>query len=242
MNEPKSTFSTISIVVPIYNESNYVAIVLQRLLDVVLPGDLRKEIIVVDDGSSDGSADIASGFKKNGVKVLRHEKNKGKGAALISGFAECSGEIITIQDSDLEYDPNDLTRLLQPILDGRADTVFGARAGLLGGECHRVMFFGHFVANRFLTLLCNVVSGLTLSDMECCYKVFKRSIISKVVLAEKRFGFEPEVVIKVARLGCPIYQVSVSYSGRTYDQGKKIKWQDGARALWCIFKYGVLRR
>ena len=242
MNEPEAKFSTISIVVPVYNEAHYLEIVLRRLLDVELPGELRKEIIVVDDGSSDGSADIASRFIENGVMVIRHETNRGKGAALISGFAECSGDIVTIQDSDLEYDPKDLTRLLQPILDGRADTVFGARAGLLGGECHRVMFFGHFVANRFLTLLCNMVSGLTLSDMECCYKVFKKSIISKIVLTEKRFGFEPEVVIKVARLRCPIYQVSVSYSGRTYEQGKKIKWEDGVRALWCVFKYGILRR
>jgi len=232
----------ISIVVPVYNEEQFLDLVLKRLQAVHLVADIEKEIIVVDDCSTDQTPYILEEWAGRGVRVLRHSSNMGKGAALHTGFAVATGDIVTIQDADLEYDPQEFPRLMAPILDGRACAVFGARAGFLGSECHRVMFFWHFVANRFLSTLCNVVTDLTLSDIECCYKMFRRDVLNNINLCEKGFGFEPEVVIKVARLGCPIYQVGVSYSGRTYDEGKKIAWTDGVRALWCILKYGMLGR
>ena len=175
------------------------------------------------------------------MKVLRHEVNKGKGAAVRTGFKAATGDIVVVQDADLEYDPSEIPKLLIPILDGRADAVFGARASFTGGGCHRVMYFWHYVINSLLTLLCNILANLTLHDMECCYKVFRKEIVDKIDIEEPRFGIEPEITIKVARLGCSIYEVPVSYSGRTYAEGKKIGWKDGVSALRCIIKYGVLR-
>ncbi len=196
----------------------------------------------MDDCSSDHTPEKLKRWEEQGiVKVLRHTKNGGKGAALHTGFQAATGDIVVVQDSDFEYNPNELPKLLAPILDGRADVVFGARASFVGSECHRVMYYWHSVVNRFLTTFCNMLADLTLHDMECCYKMFKRELLDKITLREKRFGFEPEVTIKLARLRCRMYEVTVSYSGRTYQEGKKINWKDGVSALRCILKYGLLR-
>ena len=174
------------------------------------------------------------------IKIHRQETNMGKGAALRRGFAEVSGDVIIVQDADLEYDPKDYPKLLSPILSGNADVVYGSR--FAGGESHRVLFFWHFVGNRLLTLLSNMVTNLNLTDMETCYKAFRAEVAKKLKLKEDRFGFEPEVTAKVARLGVRVFEVGVSYAGRDYSEGKKIRWKDAVRALWCILKYGLLRR
>ena len=231
----------LSIVVPVYNEERYVDIVMERLVKLSLPNGLEKEIVAVDDCSKDSTPEKLKAWEAKGVKVLRHEVNKGKGAAVRTGFKAATGDIVVVQDADLEYDPSEIPKLLIPILDGRADAVFGARASFTGGGCHRVMYFWHYVINSLLTLLCNILANLTLHDMECCYKVFRKEIVDKIDIEEPRFGIEPEITIKVARLGCSIYEVPVSYSGRTYAEGKKIGWKDGVSALRCIIKYGVLR-
>lgn len=230
--------NTVSIVIPVYNEIQTIAHVLDRVRMAPTPG-LKKDIIVVDDASTDGTAEYLRGLQEEGVKCLFHAKNKGKGAALRTGFAEGAGDVVIVQDADLEYDPDEYPKLLRPIIDGKADVVFSSR--FLGGEEHRVLYFWHAVGNKFLTLVSNMLSNLNLSDMESCYKVLTRDVIRRIKIEEDRFGFEPEIVAKVARLHCRVFEVGVSYAGRTYEQGKKITWKDGVRALCCILKYSLRR-
>jgi len=222
----------LSVVIPVYNEKATILEILRRVRAVKLP--VAKEIIVVDDFSRDGTRDVLAKLKGKDVRVLLHEQNQGKGAALRTGFAHATGDIVLIQDADLEYDPAEYPRLLAPILDGRADVVYGSR--FLGGP-HRVLFFWHYVANRFLTTLSNIVSDLNLTDMETCYKVFRSETLRRIRLRSNRFGFEPEITVKLAKLRARIYEVPISYSGRDYDEGKKIGWKDGAAALIHIFRF-----
>jgi len=228
-------FLKVSIIIPVYNEVD----TLQTLVDRVRAVPIEKEIIVVDDGSSDGSAELARSLESKIDRFLAHERNRGKGAAIRTGLAQASGDVVLIQDADLEYDPGEYPRLLEPIESGEADVVYGSR--FVGGEAHRVLYFWHWLGNRGLTLLSNAVTNLNLTDMEVCYKAFRRDILERIQLVENGFGFEPEVTAKVARLRCRIYEVGISYRGRTYEEGKKISWRDGVRAVWCIFKYGLLR-
>ncbi|MBM3296369.1 MAG: glycosyltransferase family 2 protein [Candidatus Aminicenantes bacterium] len=225
----------LSIVIPVYNERRTIEEVLRRVLAVRL-GALKKEIIVVDDCSRDGTREWLRGRRLPGVKVFFHEENRGKGSALRTGFARAAGDIVLVQDADLEYDPREYPLLLQPILDGRADVVYGSR---FQGGTHRVLFFWHYVGNKLLTTFCNMMSNLNLTDMETCYKVFKKDVLNRVALKSKRFGFEPEVTIKLARLRCRIYEVPISYSGRDYSEGKKIGWKDGVAAVVHILRYGL---
>lgn len=224
----------LSVVIPVYNEVATIKEIVQRVLDI----DIEKEIIIVDDYSTDGTRKILDELSNNYpniVKVIFHNFNQGKGAALRTGFAEASGHVVVVQDADLEYNPQEFKKLLKPILDGRADVVYGSR--FLGGDEHRVLYFWHYVGNKFLTLISNMFTNLNLTDMETCYKMFKKEVLDKIKIEENRFGFEPEITAKVAKLGCRVYEVGISYSGRDYSQGKKITWKDGLRALWCILKY-----
>jgi glycosyltransferase involved in cell wall biosynthesis len=226
----------LSVVIPVYNEEATLA----EIVEVVRGVPIEKEIILVDDCSSDGTHDILQGYEGAvDIQVLYHEVNQGKGAALRTGFAAAKGDIVLIQDADLEYDPNEYDRLLKPILMGRADVVYGSR--FAGGDSHRVLYFWHYLGNRFLTLCSNCFTNMNLTDMETCYKVFKREIIQSMTIEESRFGFEPEITAKIAKSGCVVYEVGVSYYGRTYEEGKKIGWRDGVRALYCIVKYGLLQ-
>jgi len=229
----------LSVVIPVYNEKDTIAEIV-RLVSAVDVG-MEKEIILVDDCSRDGTRDVlrAMQVQHPSWKFVFHEKNRGKGAALRSGFAAATGDIVAIQDADLEYDPKDYRLLLAPILDGHADVVFGSR--FLGGGPHRVAYFWHYLGNRFLTTLSNMMTNLNLTDMEVCYKMFKREVLQSIVLKENRFGFEVEFTAKVARnKKWRIYEVPVAYYGRSYVEGKKITWRDGMRALWCIFKYRLV--
>ena len=226
----------VSVVMPCFNEISTIEAIIGKVLSVDLPHDL--ELVVVDDFSTDGTRDYLRALNmRDQVRVVLHEENRGKGAALRTGFEHVTGDIVIIQDADLEYDPNEYPKLLQPILDGKADVVFGSR--FIGGDSHRVLYFWHSVANKLLTLLSNVFTNHNLTDMEVCYKVFKSSILDKIELKEDRFGFEPEFTAKVARLRCSIYEVGISYYGRTYEEGKKISWKDGMRAVYVILKYGL---
>jgi glycosyltransferase involved in cell wall biosynthesis len=222
----------LSVIIPVYNEKNTVLELLRRVEAV--PLSLDKEIIVVDDFSTDGTREVLGGLGRPDIRVLFHAKNMGKGSALRTGFSEATGDIVLIQDADLEYDPAEYPGLLAPILDGRADVVYGSR---FQGGPHRVLFFWHSVGNRFLTALSNIVTNLNLTDMETCYKVFRGDVLRKLSLKSRRFGFEPEVTIKVAKLKCRIYEVPISYAGRNYSEGKKIGWKDGLAALWHIMRY-----
>jgi glycosyltransferase involved in cell wall biosynthesis len=227
----------LSIVIPCYNEAKTIRAVVDRVRAAPVAD---KEIIVVDDGSRDGSRDLLRTQIAPLVdKILYHETNRGKGAALRTGFAAASGDIVIPQDADLEYDPREYPKLIQPILDGKADVVFGSR--FMGGEPHRVLYFWHMAGNKFLTLLSNMLTNLNLTDVETCYKVMRREVLARVTLEEDRFGFEPEITAKLSRLGVAIYEVGISYSGRTYAEGKKITWRDGFRAIWVILKYNIFR-
>lgn len=228
----------LTVVMPVYNERDTLEAIVRRVRDV----PLKIELLCVDDGSTDGSRDILARLESEGMvdRVILHDRNQGKGRALATGFAAASGNVVIIQDADLEYDPSEYRKLLQPILDDRADVVFGSR--FLGGEPHRVLYFWHYVGNRFLTLLSNMVTNLNLTDMETCYKCFRREVLHGLEIEERGFGVEPELTAKVARGGWRVYEVGVSYSGRTYAEGKKINWKDGFRALHCIIKYGIVRR
>lgn len=225
----------LSIVVPVYNEARTV----DQLLDMVLQVDtgLETELVVVDDCSSDGTRAVLERAKDkhSNMVLLSHGNNQGKGAALRTGFAAATGDIVLVQDADLEYDPKEYPHLLQPILDGHADVVFGSR--FLGGGAHRVVFYWHYVGNKVLTMLSNMMTNLNLTDMEVCYKVFKREVLKDIQIRESRFGFEVEITAKVARTKWRIYEVPISYYGRDYAEGKKVGWKDGFRALWCILKY-----
>jgi glycosyltransferase involved in cell wall biosynthesis len=221
-------------VIPAYNEEATLEEIVRRVERV--PVD--KEIIVVDDCSQDGTAQIAQKLEAAGrIRFLRHERNQGKGAALRTGFREARGDMVIVQDADLEYDPNEIPNLMQPILADKADVVFGSR--FIGGDSHRVLYFWHSVGNRILTLASNMFTDLNLTDMETCYKIFRREILQNILIEEDRFGFEPEITAKVAKGGYRIYEMGISYSGRTYAEGKKIGWRDGARAMWCIAKYNL---
>ena len=238
MSEDGSGLRRLSVVMPVYNERE----TLDKIVRRVAATTLKAELVAVDDGSSDGSLEILRSLESEGLidRVIVHDRNRGKGAALASGFAAATGDFIIVQDADMEYDPNEYRKLLEPILDDRADVVFGSR--FLGGEPHRVLYFWHYVGNRFLTLLSNMVTNLNLSDMETCYKCFRREVLDGLVIEERGFGVEPELTAKVAAAGWRVYEVGVSYSGRTYAEGKKIGWKDGIRAIYCILKYGVFRR
>lgn len=229
----------ISVVMPCYNEIGTIEAIVDKVLAVDLGQEL--ELVIVDDCSVDGTREYLQTINHlPQVNVIFHQQNKGKGGALHTGFANATGEVIIIQDADLEYDPQEYPKLLRPIVDGKADVVFGSR--FAGGESHRVLYFWHSVANKGLTLLSNMFTNLNLTDMEVCYKVFRRRVLEQIQLREERFGFEPEFTAKVARLGCPIYEVGISYYGRTYEEGKKIHWRDGFRAVYAILKYGLFRR
>jgi len=223
----------LSIIIPVYNEKETI----NDIIDAVVATPYRKEIIIVDDCSTDGTRNILTKIKKDGLKVYMHDKNQGKGAALQTGFSHATGDIILIQDADLEYDPQEYSTLINPILEGKADVVYGSR--FAGHGAHRVLYFWHYMGNRFLTFLSNLFTNLNLTDMETCYKAFTREAIAGVKIKEKRFGFEPEITAKMARKKLRIYEVPISYYGRTYEEGKKVTWKDGLRAMWCIIKYNL---
>lgn len=227
---------TLSVVIPFYNEKNTLSVVVAALKAV----PVRKQIVLVDDCSSDGSREIMDslwGDDDNEIVKMHHDVNRGKGSALRTGFSVASGDVVIVQDADLEYDPMEIPKVIKPILDGKADVVFGSR--FMGGEPHRVLYYWHSVGNRFLTMLSNWFTNLNLTDMETCYKAFRRESLMEILprLQQDRFGFEPEITSRVARAGLRVYEVGISYSGRTYAEGKKIGWKDGIKAIWCILKY-----
>ncbi|QWV95085.1 glycosyltransferase family 2 protein [Geomonas oryzisoli] len=225
----------LSVVIPVYNEKDTITVIHQAVKSI----DIVSEIIVVDDGSTDGTGVIAQGLADDMTRVLLHEQNMGKGAALRTGFRHATGDIVVVQDADLEYDPAQYPKLIRPILDGKADVVYGSR--FVSGDYRRVLYFWHMVGNSFLTLLSNMLTNLNLTDMETCYKAFRKEVLDQVVIEENRFGFEPEITAKLSKLNVRIYETGISYSGRTYQEGKKIGWKDGFSALRCILKYNLFR-
>jgi glycosyltransferase involved in cell wall biosynthesis len=226
----------LSIIMPVYNEKSFVKKAISAVLKAKI-GKLAKEIIVIDDGSRDGTTQILKTIKNRKVKIFFQKTNQGKGAAIRRGLKEVTGDIVIIQDADLEYNPNEYSLMLQPILDKRADVVFGSR--FLGDRPHRVLNYWHMVGNKLLTLVSNMMTNINLTDMETGYKMFTRKVADELDLQENRFGIEPEITAKIARMKCRVYEVGISYSGRNYDQGKKINWKDGVYAMWCILKYNL---
>ncbi len=225
----------LSVVIPVYNEKATIREIYERVKAM----DIDKEIILVDDGSTDGSREIIQGLANDSTRVLMHARNMGKGAALRTGFRYAAGDIVIIQDADLEYNPVEYPKLIQPILDGKADVVYGSRFAT--GEYRRVIFFWHMVGNKFLTFLSNMFTNLNLTDVETCYKVFRRDVLKEITIEENRFGFDSEITAKISNLDVRIYETGISYSGRTYKEGKKIGWKDGFTALKCIVKYNLFR-
>ena len=231
----------LSIVIPVYNEENFIDTILERVCAVRFQDGVEVEHIVVDDHSTDKTWEKLQAWESRGVKIKRRKANGGKGAALHTGFDMATGDIVTIQDADFEYSPEEFPSVLQPILDGKADVVFGARKSFMRVDSQQVMAFWHSRVNIFLTDFCNIFSNLALFDMECCYKMVRRDLLQKIKLCEKRFGFEPEFTLKIARLHPRVWQVPVSYAPRNYKEGKKINWKDGVSALRCILQYGLFR-
>jgi len=241
MTNSKLTPNKLSIIVPAYNESKTIHLILDKIKNATLINNIQKEIIIVNDCSTDDSGDCILKYIENNsdlkIKCFEHEINKGKGAAIRTGIQNATGEYLIIQDADLEYDPNEYNLLLQPIIDGHADVVYGSR--FMGGKPHRILFFWHTIGNKLLTFLSNMFTNLNLTDMETCYKMFRTEIIQSIKLEENRFGFEPEITAKISKLkDIRIYEIGISYYGRTYQEGKKINWKDGFRAIYCIIKFG----
>lgn len=236
MSELENNPKKVSIVIPVFNEQKTIRQIIERVTKISF-NNLEKEIIVVDDGSNDKTREILRTINDKNIKIFYHQKNQGKGAALQTGFKAVTGDIIIIQDADLEYNPQDYHDLIKPILANQADVVYGSR--FVGDKPHRVLYFWHYVGNKLVTLLTNSFSNLNLTDVETCYKVFRRQVLDNINLKEKRFDFEPEFTIKAARQKFRFYEVGISYTGRTYEEGKKINIKDGLRAIWCIIKYGI---
>jgi glycosyltransferase involved in cell wall biosynthesis len=235
----------LSIVIPAYNEGPTIHFILDKIREVELVNNIKKEVIIVNDCSKDNTDEAIVNYMAANpamnIQYFKHAVNQGKGAALHTGISKASGEYLIIQDADLEYDPREYNILLQPVVNGVADVVYGSRFS--GGEAHRILFFWHSLGNKLLTTLSNMLTNLNLTDMETCYKLFRTDLIQKIILKEKRFGFEPEVTAKIARIPkVRIYEVGISYFGRTYEEGKKIGWKDGFRAIYCILKYNIFRQ
>ncbi len=235
MNPVEIPDRCLGVVIPVYNEEKTLHLIVEK----VLARPEVAEVVIVNDCSKDGTWETMQALAKTDdrIRIFTHEVNQGKGAALRTGFHHVNSEIIIIQDADLEYDPDEYPKLLMPILTGRADVVFGSR--FLGSGSHRVLYFWHSIGNQLLTLFSNMATNLNLTDMETCYKVFRREVLKQITIQENRFGFEPEITAKVAKLKVPLYEISISYYGRTYEEGKKIGWKDGVRAIWCIMKYNL---
>lgn len=241
-NNGKGFFHLLSIIIPAYNEEETIGAILDRVAEVSLNRQLEKEIIVIDDHSRDQTEEVVRRYQAAhptlSLILLSHDRNQGKGAAIHSGIRQATGEYILIQDADLEYDPLEYNLLIQPVLDGHADVVYGSR--FMGGNAHRILFFWHTIGNRMLTFLSNMLTNLNLTDMETGYKLIRSDILKSLPLREQRFGFEPEVTARLSRIpGIRIYEIGISYYGRTYEEGKKIRWKDGLRAIWCILKYNL---
>ncbi len=232
----------LSIIIPAYNEARTIHLILDKVAEVVLINDIEKEVIIVNDCSKDDTANVVQNYiaDKPYIKFIQHSINKGKGAAIHTGIKEATGDYVIVQDADLEYNPHEINTLLKPITDGFADVVYGSR--FMGGNPHRILFFWHSIGNNILTFASNMFTNLNLTDMETCYKLFRASVIKNIELKENGFGFEPEVTAKISRIkNIRIYEVGISYYGRTYEEGKKINWKDGVRAIYCIIKYGLLK-